>query len=109
MTGRQKTPRINKTFSLRGETIVSKTINDGRFEGIAGGGSWIALLEEDVGERKLHFYSTQGSQWTRGIVWFVAFVALAAVIYYMNATLDMGRLFSRVSKKKGQKREMKYV
>jgi hypothetical protein len=100
---------FDKWFALRAEAIVSKTINDGQFVSVAGGGNWAAIIEEAANERKLHFYSTKGSVWWRGAIWFAVFLALALLMYYLSATYELGKLFTKAHRKKGQRWETKYV
>jgi hypothetical protein len=109
LTADGKLQLFDKSMTFKGEQIVGKTLNGGKFVGIAGGTIWVVLVEETADDRRVHFYSTQGSAAWRGVLWFVGFLVLAALMYAAHATWDFGRLFSKASKKKGPRREIKYV
>jgi hypothetical protein len=95
---------IEKVFTQRNLQIIPRTLNGSRFVAVAGGGRWVAILEQSEGQRRLHIYSNEASPAWRGVAWFAAFLMLAILIVLIRGRIDCGKLWSRVNKKKGQRR-----
>jgi hypothetical protein len=75
---------------------------------VAGGGGWVAVLEQSKQHRRLHIYSNETSPAWRGVAWFAGFLMLVILIVLIKGRINCGKLWSKVIKKKGQRREFKY-
>jgi uncharacterized membrane protein len=109
LTAGGKLHLIEKAFVQKSLVIVPKTLNGSKFVAVAGGGGWVAILEQSERHRRLHIYSNETSPAWRGVAWFAGFLMLAILIVLIRGRMDCGKLWSKVNKKKGQRREFKYV